>query len=182
MKKFFSLLILMGFVLSPILAYADETITWATTDNDTISFGDNSAGKVMRAQKFTVSSDEDSGFLTAYLIIDTGSPADNAVITIQTDNAGHPSGTILGTWTKPAGELSGSCAQYISDEYTGLGLTSGQSYWIVFSRSGAADSSNFYRYCQNSGSNISDRYYSLNTGSTWSSGNGIYGDLHGSIE
>lgn len=77
----------------------------------------------------------------------TGSPADNAVIRVETDSGTAPSGTLANvnaTANVAGGGLTGS---YVDTTVTFAGsftLTLGTVYWLVFTRSGATANTNFY--------------------------------------
>lgn len=90
----------------------------------------------------------------------TGSP-NPLIFSIQTNNAGAPSGTILTSTTIPAQFVAGSAGQ-LSVPTGAAALTSGTQYWFVFNAVG--DVSNFYsvsRTTAASGASTSPN------GSTW---------------
>jgi hypothetical protein len=70
----------------------------------------------------------------------TGSPVP-LTMTIQTNNSGVPSGTVLATTQIPRDYLTGT-ATAVSIPTAQIALTSGTTYWLVFNAVG--DASNFY--------------------------------------
>lgn len=117
-------------------------------DNTYPSCGTRIAGNgttaTLLGQSFTATI---SGTLTSvtYKITSNGTPTDNLLIYFEADVAGSPSGVPLDTITKvdPADGI-------YTDVFAGApSIVSGSSYWIVFTRSGAVDSSNYLVMCRN---------------------------------
>jgi len=72
-----------------------------------------------------------------------GTPTDSAVISIQANVGGVPSGTDLCTGSIAAASITGS-AEYNIQMNQKVTLTSGVQYWIVLSRSGTLSATNRY--------------------------------------
>ncbi len=73
----------------------------------------------------------------------TGAPTDDAVVEIQTDSAGSPSGSVVATVATVAGtSLNTTMTEYTYS--TSIALTASTTYWLVVRRSGAVDAVNFY--------------------------------------
>jgi hypothetical protein len=75
-----------------------------------------------------------------------GSPTDNFIIRIETNNAGSPSGNLVdasATKTYACSTLAGSVADYTIEFPAAFSLSASTLYWIVMSRSGVRDTSNY---------------------------------------
>lgn len=72
----------------------------------------------------------------------SGSPTDNVIVEIQTDSAGAPSGTALASWSYAGSSILG--ASSIKTETVAGLLSNSTTYWLVISRSGAVDATNYY--------------------------------------
>lgn len=73
-----------------------------------------------------------------------GGPTDNLVVEIQSDSAGNPSGTVIGTVaTVAASSLPAAVSQPFAWT-TAISLADGATYWVVFRRSGALNGGAFY--------------------------------------
>jgi len=73
-----------------------------------------------------------------------GAPTDNLVLEIQSDSAGVPSGSVVGT----VATVGGASLTTTATEYTysvSISLTASTTYWLVMRRSGAVDLSNAYQ-------------------------------------
>lgn len=107
----------------------------ATTNNERI------------ACKFTPRENVTSTTIYA-TIAKVGAPADNLTIEIQSDSAGSPSNTPItnGTSNNVAGSgLSTTDSTYQTFTFaSAFSLTADTPYWVVFKRTGAADSTNYY--------------------------------------
>lgn len=112
-----------------------------TTDTDT-QMGDATA-RTKWAQEFT----ETNGYLIEKITLTlkkTGAPADNFQVAVQADNAGAPSGTDLAIATKAGGTITTSAVSYALSLNVTASTTANTKYWLVFSRNGAVDGSNYY--------------------------------------
>ncbi len=84
----------------------------------------------------------------------TGTPADNLVFAIQADSAGSPSGTDIITATIAGTTFTTGSSPYTITFAPAQTLSTSTAYWVVLSRSGAQDASNYYNYgAVNSGGN-----------------------------
>lgn len=99
--------------------------------------GFGSSGQPKVAQSFTAPSTGSSWRVAAAMGL-SGSPTDDVVLSIQADSAGEPSGTDLGSVTINVDAGSSTSTVVYSDTIT-ASLTSGNTYWLVFSRSGSLD-------------------------------------------
>jgi hypothetical protein len=73
-----------------------------------------------------------------------GSPSDDAVLTIQTESGGNPTGTVVGTVATVSGaSLTTTNTLYT---YTGLSIavTAGVTYFLVWDRSGSTNDTDYY--------------------------------------
>lgn len=71
----------------------------------------------------------------------TGNPTDNLVISIQTESAAAPSGTVLWTTSIAGTSIAASESRTL---YPMINLTANSLYWIVMERSGSLDAVNYY--------------------------------------
>lgn len=114
------------------------SIDFLTGSGAGVSFGNSPRDEA--AQSFTP--DGDSTVANVQLVLATEfSPADDVIVEIQTDTAGAPSGTVLGTARISSSSLASTFAAY--SFAISASLTAGTTYWIVVSRSGALDSNDF---------------------------------------
>lgn len=140
-----------------------ESFTWATTPQSALILDDLYQYIFRtRGRLGTVSSGDDYAWKRAIKIIPrttvtadnvwvllgkNNSPADNFLITIETDSAGAPSGTPItnGTSNNVAGSgLTTACvwqSVWFASPYT---LTAWTTYWIVFQRSSSTNDTNHY--------------------------------------
>lgn len=91
--------------------------------------------------------------------ISAGSPSDNIIVQVCADAGGAP-GTVLDTVSQP---LSAGRLFFFTGAVT---LTEGTQYWVVISRAGAPDNSNYY-YTDG------DSAGSFYNGTTWAAGGGL---------
>lgn len=108
----------------------------------------------------------------------SGAPADNVVVKLESDSAGAPSGTVLSTGSIAGGTISLSFTGYDFALSPTVNITAGTKYWIVMSRSGANDASNYYLWWGSGNSNCVAAGYIMDTynGSAWTSYAGCIGD------
>lgn len=95
------------------------------------------------AENFTLASNAASVVINTYLAI-SASPTDNLTYSIQGDSGGNPNGTPIASGSISHTSLTGTVTNYNLPSITGTFL-SGVTYWVTFSRSGAADGTNFYK-------------------------------------
>jgi len=150
----------------------DGVLQVQNTTAPTTSYKTNTGGSTgvpqMLAQAFTVGA---SNFTLGRLELSVaaavstgGSSGADTVVTIQTNNSGAPSGTILASCYLPASWLT-TTAQILSLPLT-CALTASTTYWIVVSSTASAS---FYDLIS-SGGVATVAYTSVNGGTTWSAG------------
>jgi len=76
-----------------------------------------------------------------------GSNSDSILLTIQTDDDGKPSGTVLASDEIAGNLLTTSCQTYEFDIDDPISFSSANEYWLVFSRVGSLDVDNHYANC-----------------------------------
>lgn len=136
--------------------------TTAATPDGVLSIG-SSAAIAERAGQSFVSVGTTITSVTCRLA-KVGSPTDDVVIEIQSDSAGFPSGTVVGTVaTISAASLSTTATDIPSS--CSISVAVGTTYWVVARRSGALDSSNYVNWSQ-----ISAGPYSGGFGARFQSG------------
>ena len=107
--------------------------------------GDGGASTEQAAQEFTT-----VGALTVSNVMltckKTGSPADDLVIEIQTDSAGIPSGTVVGSaGALPAANIDSTTTYKAYRVALSASLAATTTYHLVLRRSGARDTSNYFQ-------------------------------------
>ncbi len=119
---------------------SDTLLTITVSDPNTYTFG-HSAAQEKQAQSF-----QEAAVLTINQIKATlnkyGSPSDSCKVSIQTDNANTPSGSILAYGTVLGSTLSGAETTITLD--TTIETVANTRYWIVFERTGSLNSDNNY--------------------------------------
>lgn len=133
--------------LSPFAALADETINWAASNNSQTNFG-AATGIFKDAMSFTAA----ANFIAVnptLCIFKEGSPADNAVIAIQADSAGQPSGTDLASISISGASLGSSCTVPSAQGTISYSGTAATIYWVVLQRSGSLSDANKYDVMHN---------------------------------
>lgn len=103
-------------------------------------------------QKFTTT--QSATEISGHFLIQRSNTTDNLILQVQTDNGGIPSDTVLAssTWAYSA-VTNANCGTdtSISLASTTVSLAADTTYWIVFSKAGLSDSSNYYKSCQKDG-------------------------------
>lgn len=92
-----------------------------------------------------------------------GTPSDQTKVSIQTDNAGAPSGTILASEILTISEGSFTNVAF---SWSTITLTAGVVYWVVIERTGSPDPSNYQEISATIG--VSNRSSAVFNGSGWS--------------
>ncbi|MCX6224754.1 MAG: hypothetical protein NTV01_08400 [Bacteroidia bacterium] len=100
---------------------------------------------IKRAQKFTAGATDYVGTVIMPFL-KNAAPTDNITCDIYSDNSGTPNVSLQASSNTIAGSgLSTTITNYIEFTFDGsLQLASGTDYWLVVSRSGAADDTNYY--------------------------------------
>jgi hypothetical protein len=102
----------------------------------------------------------------ALSLMKVGSPTDDLVVEVQSDSAGAPSGTVIASFTLAGTGLTTSVAEYIDyvQAPTGVGVKA----WLVLSRSGSVDASNYYQVQTTSATNTyRDGGTAAHNGTSW---------------
>jgi hypothetical protein len=120
-----------------------------------------------RGQSFVASSSALLTSIAVYLDREA-SPADNIIFEIQTDNAGVPSGTVVGTSVAVAASTISLTGALYSFEVR-ASLTASTTYWIVGRRSGAFSGTDLIRWSFASVAYGSGSGATFN-GSSWATG------------
>ena len=145
-----------------------------TSNNDGIVLYGESGSYEKHAQSFQVNNNTYCPKLELYLK-KVSSPTDNLIVRIETDNAGEPSGTLVdaNATTNVDGSTLTTSLAYITFTFTNpFALTNSTSYWIVLSRDGSRDTSNYYRVgYNNTGGYTSGVWLYMASGSWGSFGN-----------
>lgn len=133
-----------------------QVITMGTTDNDNTAVGFSGGSNAQKSARSFVPTANYNTFQISAAVWKAASPTDNIQFEIQSDSAGLPSGTILGTVSYPSASLGssdpGSKINYGTSSAT---LTSGVTYWLVVERSSTLSATNYYNLAlQSSGPGI----------------------------
>lgn len=120
-----------------------------------------------QAQQFTTSVALTITDVT-FTVLKSGAPADNLIIEIQSDSAGVPSGSVVGTATVAASTLTTSLLTYRVS--LSASLSAATTYHLVFSRSGALNGAQFYQIGTGSSDSLTDAGWGTETYTTgaWS--------------
>lgn len=153
--------IIIGLIVIPYTTYASDTYqALGDGSSTTCRLGDIS-DRTKNAQSFTVPSNFTLDTVATYFDGSDGSPADNVQILLASDSSGSPGSTLAtGSYTTPADSAWATTTLSYS-------LTSGTTYWLVWSRSGSLDGSNFRRMYGTTLSSYSGNAAVYN-GSSWS--------------
>lgn len=90
-------------------------------------------------------------------------PASDVKVSIQTDNAGVPSGTIIGSATSTMTVSGGTSAMY-NFTWTPISLTNGVKIWVVIERISSSSNSSYYEISSQPSSNADSTVYN---GTSW---------------
>tara|TARA_Y100000310_G_scaffold323609_1_gene384279 strand:- start:3046 stop:4959 length:1914 start_codon:yes stop_codon:yes gene_type:complete len=113
-----------------------------TTSNSDAQFGDNTAStKVAQSFQSSIAIDVDKITLRIRKIL---APTDNVTVSIQADSAGEPDGSDIDSVNLAGTSLTTSYVNTQFDLGSANALSASTTYWIVVTRSGAVDSSNYY--------------------------------------
>jgi len=139
-------LIISGVILlSPLLALANYTITTTATSVQRNGYGYDNTYFAL-ASPFTTTGAGTIHDITIALK-KAGSPTDNTHVAIQADNAGNPSNTDLAYVNIDNTTLTTSCADYNGTLDTTLALSASTQYWIVLTRTGSTNTTNYMFDC-----------------------------------
>jgi len=141
----------------------------ALVQNQQQSANTLTASQVQLAQQFVA---QDSTLTEiAFYGGKNSAPTDNLILEIQTDSGGLPSGTVVATIATIAG-TSLTTANVLRTYRGSWSLTNGNTYWLVFRRSGAPDNTNNYYIYGWTGSTTGLTTYGIHNGTSWSSFSG----------
>jgi len=142
-KGFIGFLFAIMFLL-PTIVFADtETITWGTQENDVERINDTTI-REKQAQSFQFTNSGTLETITFHAGATGGTPTDNLIFSIYTDNAGEPSATLLGS-------ESLASASWVQNDFNtitfspAISLTAATTYWVVVERDGGTDAVNYIR-------------------------------------
>lgn len=113
----------------------------------------------------------------------SGSPADNLLIQLQTDSAGSPSGSVVDTITIAGSSLTTSLVYKKLAFANTNKLTANTKYWIVLTRSGSLDDTNYYWVAgRNQDNSVPNKRYKPYYSGAWQDAGAVIGFpfvLHG---
>lgn len=142
MYKKFRFLSLVLFFL-PGFALASTSITTYSSITNTTRIGDVSS-HTYQAQSFTATVTGSISTLQFYSGTSDGSPSDGLTVSLYTDSAGSP-GTSLVSQTVPNSALGGNNLVTVTFS-TPTSVVSGTSYWVVITRQGSVNGTNYYNW------------------------------------
>jgi hypothetical protein len=117
-------------------------LSWLTLDASGQPIQGAGGVQEQQAQSFTSPSGATTLTNVALYVVKNGTPTDNLIIEIQTDSAGVPSGSVVGTVaTIPGASVPVGGFTYMA---CSISLSSSTTYWIVLRRDGARDTTNRY--------------------------------------
>jgi len=165
MKKTLNVVMQVSFLLATLLpnvSYAYCNVyDQDTTHNSDAAIGNGTLFE--RAQSFSSSAIGTVGGVKIYLR-NNGSPVDDLLVTLQGDNAGVPDNSPMDTITVPASSLTGSDVQYSLDFSSDHILSPATQYWVVLSRSGAQNATDYYIFQEDSIGGPQPRAYDITGG------------------
>lgn len=161
------------------ISFGSGTINLPASDSVGMTSGVQSV-----AFPFTVTEDADS-ILPHVTVAKNGSPSDGLDVEIWSDSGGAPGSPLSGTSHIDSGDITTSCTS-VAGTSASIALTNGNSYWLVYTRTGSQDNTDFYWDCfsNNSGGGTqafysgswhsydSDMYAQLNTSLAGGGGGG----------
>ncbi len=151
---------------STVLGHGNPATTIShTSGSGSINFGRVATNNTKTAQSFTPDQTV-SKILASFRLQKSGSPTDNVLLHIETDNLNEPSGTQIGEQiTFISGTLlSVSGAEFIRTIQTTLSANT--KYWFVFNRSGSLNDTDYYQNVRVSTSGASGSFAEFD-GSSW---------------
>lgn len=122
------------------------TIT-STTTNDNYFGRDTISNVANQGRKIGQGVQETTSYVVRKVTVSlakTGSPTDNAQISLQADSGGNPSGVALASGTIGGGSLTGAATDYTITLSADVTLTANTPYWLVFERTGALSDVDYY--------------------------------------
>jgi len=120
-----------------------EVINFAGTGTGTTDIV--ASGGVQKVGQFFTTSVDAEGAIPTVCVFKQGSPTDDLIISIQTDSAGEPSGTSIGSISITGSGLPTTCAGGLT-EYDEIVATIDEltDYWLVFARSSSLSDTDKY--------------------------------------
>jgi hypothetical protein len=138
-------------------------------ESESVSQAWGTTSAIRRGQSFEVAGSETLNIVALKLSKD-GSPADNVTVEIHSNATDRPSGTALETASSVSGATLTGTPTWIDFTLDApLSLSASTQYWIVVSRSGSPDNTNFYRWRRSAADVEATWLLSTDTGS-WSAG------------
>jgi len=114
--------------------------SWGNNGNEEAVYGGSGTGEAV-AQSFQCPA---ATYRTVYAKIRRwASPTDNLVCEVQTDNGGEPSGTVVGTGGSRLASEFDNVAPREEAFSINATLSASTTYWLVFTRSGSRDVTNY---------------------------------------
>lgn len=98
----------------------------------------------------------------------SGTPTTNLVFSIQADNAGSPSGTMLASSTVAHTSITTAQATYTFTLDTKVCSAPSVKYWLVVGTDGATDATNYYQWFILSGNAYANGDEAVYNGTSWS--------------
>jgi len=162
----------VGVLKSPAVDQSCET--YNTSDQ---LFGTGGGGEKC-AQSFQVSAGGIACSKVELFLYKSATPTDNVVIRIETNNSGSPSGTLVdanATVAVAGSGLSTTPGNWYTFTFpTSITLATSTLYWLVVSRSGSRDETNYYNTQVKSAGYANGLYTRMDSGSWVSVGSGGY--------
>lgn len=152
-----------------LLGDVGSIVNFEEDDTDGIQYIGATSSNQKIAQSFSFSRDTD---LTSIVLTlqRTGTPTDNVVIEIQSDSAGSPSGSVIAS----IGTLAASSISLLGATYPvscNVSLSANTTYWLVLSRSGAVNGSNYISQSWMSSGSAHGGSVKIWDGNSWGSSN-----------
>ena len=151
---------------------AGAVVKEAITNHSARGFYGGSGTREKVAQSFQVSSGAITCAKVALYLSKTGLPTDNITCTIETDDAGKPSGTLVDVNATKllAASTIAVGPDWVEFAFAGtFSLSQSTTYWIVLARSGARDESKYvgWRFVHGTGDTYADGNFEEQNSGTW---------------
>ena len=148
-------------------------IVWYETGtNENLYVGDNGGTEKAASQSFTVPAAVNLQAVQVYIRTGDGAPSGDVTVRIETNNAGVPSGTLVGaslTTTISTTSITGTYQFLTATFASSVALAASTTYWIVVKTAAMANDNNYIVASNSAGSYANGNVAtSVDGGSTWS--------------
>jgi hypothetical protein len=155
------------FTNSPVpTAVAGDSVTTTTTAVESLNGGTASSGETQQAQSqsFTATASYQCSNVR-FRFKKFNTPTDNLVLTVRT---GSQTGTVVATSNNFGGSTLTSSLAWVTFTFpSAFSIASGTKYWLVLTRDGVRDITNFYNTESNSSSLLANGGFAYRNNNAW---------------